>query len=659
MTKNLFSNKKVLAMRSIIFLMLFGFLLSSSPMPESSSISGKVSDSLTKKPLTGVIVKAVQKDTSFTVFTDRYGNYKFELEPGTYSLNFTYFLFKDTTFDKVEIHKGEALKLNVEFIPNTNSYSSGIMHGTEGGESGIMVDKRSVTASYSGGGEEMPLVPAPKTSADRKKEGLPKKDASTESIAFFESKRVAGIEPGSSTAPAGRAGVLTSGEVNDFRKWDLWQDIADNDLKAYGELWVFKPKYRYTVQLVTRDNMPVLDCPVKLLSANGEVLWAGRTDNTGKAELWANIFSDEPFHESDLSIEVDYNGKVTKVDEVKKFHDGINIIGVDGYCSVPKNVDIVFCVDATGSMGDEINYLKAEMEDIISKLKDKFKSVNINVGSVFYRDVHDEYLVRKSDLSSDVTKTSEFIKEQTANGGGDFPESMELGIQTAVNELSWSDTAVARLLFIIHDAPPHSTPEVKERMKELTAKAAMDGIRIIPVACSGIDKSTEYLMRSLALATNGTYVFLTDESGVGDKHIKPTTDKYDVELLNDLFIRLIGQFTAVPGCSSAEPLAGLNPNENILNQGDSKIDSTTENYQQLMDRVKFYPNPTSGDLTIALSGKIDELFIVDITGKILMRMENLTEGTQMVDLKPFPTGIYFLKFMLDSKWGTQKVMLMH
>src|SRR6185436_20046360 len=101
--------------------------------------------------------------------------------------------------------------------------------------------------------------------------------------------------------------------------------------------------------------------------------------------------------------------------------------------------------------------------------------------------------------------------------------------------------------------------------QKLIMQATAKGIRIIPVTCSGIDKSTEYLLRSFALATNGTYVFLTDHSGIGYHHIEPTTDKYDVELLNDIFFRVIYNFSHTMECTppgiteSNDTLIVLNP----------------------------------------------------------------------------------------------------
>ena len=41
-------------------------------------------------------------------------------------------------------------------------------------------------------------------------------------------------------------------------------------------------------------------------------------------------------------------------------------------------------------------------------------------------------------------------------------------------------------------------------------------------------------MRAFAIATGGTYTFLTDHSGIGDSHLEPTIGSYEVEFLNEL-----------------------------------------------------------------------------------------------------------------------------
>ena len=47
----------------------------------------------------------------------------------------------------------------------------------------------------------------------------------------------------------------------------------------------------------------------------------------------------------------------------------------------------------------------------------------------------------------------------------------------------------------------------------------------------------------MAIFTDGTYVFITNHSGIGNDHIEPTIGEYQVELLNELIVRLIGEYT--------------------------------------------------------------------------------------------------------------------
>jgi hypothetical protein len=104
-----------------------------------------------------------------------------------------------------------------------------------------------------------------------------------------------------------KAGVLTAGELNDFGKWKLWNDIAGNDLKSYQDYWKISPLERYSVQVVSDDNRIVNDAIAILKDNKGRVMWTAHTDNTGKAELWANLNSGDK--EEVASITVTYDGK--------------------------------------------------------------------------------------------------------------------------------------------------------------------------------------------------------------------------------------------------------------------------------------------------------------------------------------------------------------
>jgi hypothetical protein len=74
------------------------------------------------------------------------------------------------------------------------------------------------------------------------------------------------------------------------------------------------------------------------------------------------------------------------------------------------------------------------------------------------------------------------------------------------------------------------------------AEFAAKGIKVIPVFCSSYEKECEFMCRQFAILTGGTYVFLTDDSGVGGPHVEASVGQFQVEPLNDLLARLIAKF---------------------------------------------------------------------------------------------------------------------
>ena len=458
-------------------------------------------------------------------------------------------------------------------------------------------------------------------------------------------------------SPLAKAGVLTAGELNDFGKWKLWPDVAQNDLSVWGQRWQMSPLERYSVQVMTAEGFPVVGVPVRLNGPQDALLWQAQTDNTGKCELWNNLFTNTK-EKKVASLQAVVDGKTYSVSRPTVFHNGINTIRVKRPCLVPAVVDIAFVVDATSSMSDEIQYLQAELSDVMAQAKDTLSTASIRLGSVFYRDAGDEYVTRKTDFNADMQPTLDFMRQQQAGGGGDLPEAVDTALAVAVNELSWSPQAKARLLFLILDAPPHENPQVLASLEQSIRTAAAKGIRVIPIAASGIDKSAEYLMRAMALATNGTYVFLTDDSGVGGTHIKPTTDKFDVELLNKLLVKLIARYAYTTDCQA--PKATLaSPAGTLSGQYQQKQDTTAVATPTLPEKSyswKCYPNPVSDVLHVELEGTIQELFVTDVTGKVLLRALPAHNKAD-IQVSSFPSGVYFLQFFTGKKWEKARFLI--
>lgn len=337
-----------------------------------------------------------------------------------------------------------------------------------------------------------------------------------------------------------QAGVITAAEWNDLDNWSFWEAlISSEEFKAMPQYWAIYNNNRIVVRAVDSAERPVIDVLVKL-KRDGNTIFTSRTDNKGQAELWVDIFqSNKPADFSKLSIDI--NDGENMLLHVKPYVEGTNDIVIQAAANSNK-IEISFVVDATGSMGDELEFLKSELLDVISRIQIANPNILILTSSVFYRDEDDDYITRVSDFTSDINETNDFIENQNADGGADFPEAVHSALDQAINELQWSTKAITRILFLVLDAPPHHENTVISKMQSLLLKASEKGIRIIPITASGIDKETESLMRFMAITTNGTYVFITDDSGIGNSHLQASVGDYQVELLNNLMVRLINQY---------------------------------------------------------------------------------------------------------------------
>lgn len=210
-------------------------------------------------------------------------------------------------------------------------------------------------------------------------------------------------------------------------------------------------------------------------------------------------------------------------------------------------IKLMFVVDVTGSMGDELTYLKNELADVIRRVATNNAGVRIDLALLFYRDTDDDekfaYAEFKtvSDNETTLGEQMAFLKKQEAMGGGDYPEAVDEAIGLAVGK-DWGTENSTKMIFFVLDAPPHSESKNIALCGSSVKAAAAKGIRICPILCSGADSLTEYVARQGALYTGGTFVFVTDDSGIGGSHHDPDLPNAVVEKLNELIIRLINGY---------------------------------------------------------------------------------------------------------------------
>ena len=427
---------------------------------------------------------------------------------------------------------------------------------------GAAVEELAADASAGGGGGESAAKRAT-SSADEAPAVRPVAEApSAAEPAAPPADGDLAIAPELPPQPQPQAGLLTAGEWDDLSHWDFWLDLLnDQNWSGMPTIWGINTTQRVPV-VVTGPEGRLADVPLELLDAQDQVLFQARTNTNGTAELFAALSSQQQA----AAVKVRLNlGEASQEQDISLPFAASEPLQFELQQSLKPAVhaDLMLSIDTTGSMGDELEYLKSELKNVAQRISaQNTQELTLRLSANFYRDTTDEYVVRSFPFTEDANAVAQQLSEQSANGGGDFPEAVDVALADAVDEHVWSPTARARLLFLVLDAPPHKDENNLKRLHTSLTRAAAKGIRIIPVASSGIDKETEFLLRMMAQATGGRYVFLTDDSGIGSSHLKPTVGQYDVEKLNDLMVRIASEYIA--GTVNTSP--ALAPPQNNANQ---------------------------------------------------------------------------------------------
>jgi len=137
-----------------------------------------------------------------------------------------------------------------------------------------------------------------------------------------------------------------------------------------------------------------------------------------------------------------------------------------------KNVDIVLCIDTTGSMGPYINGVRSML---IPMMKETIADyTDFRIGMVLYRDYRDEYLNKVIPFTKDFNVFQRNLNAIYCKGGGDIPEAVYEALYEAADKFPWA--AESRLLFLIGDAPPHPRQRgriSKEMVYDLVAEKGL------------------------------------------------------------------------------------------------------------------------------------------------------------------------------------------
>jgi len=366
-------------------------------------------------------------------------------------------------------------------------------------------------------------------------EGFSDSGFSDSGFSTKEAAAAPSVAAGRGGAPA--ASGLKAGFADDNRQYGYFLDFLDEYAAVpHYDLGV---RERIMLRVVDSQGKPVANARVTVLFS-GRAIAEGLTMADGTYQF--NPSTDTP-------AGARYRATVTAGNEtaaVEFDRGGLRNVAVElsGKRTVPDPVplDILFILDTTGSMGEEIHRLRATIELIHLNLTSMSTKTEVRFGMVLYKDTGDEYNTLVVPLTDDIGQFSSSLDLVEASGGGDIPENLQAALESSLRDVDWN-TGGIRLGFIITDAPPHLDYNQTYEYGDAAAEAKKRAIKFFSVGTGGLPLSGEYVLRQIAQYTGGKYIFLTygetdeSEGGAEGSVSHHTGANYQTDKLEAIIIR--------------------------------------------------------------------------------------------------------------------------
>jgi Mg-chelatase subunit ChlD len=212
-----------------------------------------------------------------------------------------------------------------------------------------------------------------------------------------------------------------------------------------------------------------------------------------------------------------------------------------GQASTSRQLDVVLLLDATGSMADELDILKAGLGDVAAALSSLAGDNTIRYGFVVYRDQEKSGSDQLFEFTDNWVLFAENLMTITAVGGGDYPENLNGGFSQAITLMNWNPEA-KHLLILLGDAPPHQDTVEPTPYDEKIVLAAEQNIIVFTIGSDGLNNSGANIYQQIAQASNGRFIFMSnnpENAQINTASIQPTTDL--PAILVDIVLEVLNQ----------------------------------------------------------------------------------------------------------------------
>jgi len=477
-----------------------------------------------------------------------------------------------------------------------------------------------------------------KESADKLMEedrtGAPAKGPAAAAVKTDRSEATASGKPGTATHAAPAESGLKAGYSDDNDQFNYFVKFLD---QYKGDVVSYPLNIGERIILTVRDSAgkPVSNADVTV-RVKGKTVSEGRTYASGIFHLFPLEYPDAQSYQ----IQVAYGAERKELTVDRKGPRTV-AVSLAGQRKALKEVplDILFILDTTGSMGEEIERLRSTIEIINENVSAVTPKPRVRFGVVLYRDEGDEYQTQDVPFTSDLAEFQKTLDGIAADGGGDQPEDLQLALSDALNEMDWNKDGI-RLAFTITDAEPHLDYGQTFTYAEAAREAKAKGIKLFTVGSGGLPLQGEYVLRQISQFTDARYIFLTygeqgeSEGGTEASVSHHTGSNFQTDKLETIIIRFTREELAY---LSDKPLVVDDPYFDAKKIGSEDRDATLsklfqESLQNLVDYSTFAVGPATRAVLLPVA-----LSEADGTADLKRQAEYFSESLLLatVQNKPF------------------------
>ncbi|MGB1286425.1 MAG: VWA domain-containing protein, partial [Aggregatilineales bacterium] len=241
---------------------------------------------------------------------------------------------------------------------------------------------------------------------------------------------------------------LRAGEIDDNAEWDRYTEYRRNYLSQFANtVRDIDVRNRRIIQVVDDNGLPVQGATVRI-TALDRLISETRTYATGMTQFFPKL--DAVSQGIDVfDVTVEYRNFRTFASLDLERPGDVVTIGMDfalnSASRAVQPLDILFLIDATSSMDDEIAQLQNNITVIAGQVDALPGNLDVRYGLVYY---HDHSVpgqtVKQSGFTRDVNEFQTALNNlrTDSTNNNDWAEALNEGLYTTLTQMDWHDESV-------------------------------------------------------------------------------------------------------------------------------------------------------------------------------------------------------------------------